>query len=60
MTAITIKKEDFKNINDDICIHIYKEVIQSNVLLDSQKMIELPKENGWKVSGFKKVNSSLF
>lgn len=60
MVTITIKKEDFKNTNDDICIHVYKNDIKSNILLNCQEMVDLPKEKGWKVSGFKKVSSSFF
>jgi hypothetical protein len=55
MTAITIKKEIFQNIKQDVIIHIYSNEIESNVFLDAQKIVDIPRENGWKVSGFEKI-----
>jgi hypothetical protein len=55
MTSITIKKEIFQNIEQDVTIHIYSNEIESNVFLNAQRLVELPKENGWKVSGFDKI-----
>jgi hypothetical protein len=55
MTSITIKKEIFQNIEQDVTIHIYSNEIESNVFLNAQRLVELPKDNGWKVSGFDKI-----
>lgn len=60
MIAITIKKEDLKKISNDLNIYIYKNEIESNASLDAQKMVDLTKDNGWRVAGFKKVPLILF
>lgn len=55
LTTITIKKENLKNIKSDINIDLLDNGVQSNVILDAQKLIELPKDNGWRVTGFEKI-----
>tara|TARA_R110000850_G_scaffold269495_1_gene401703 strand:- start:78 stop:263 length:186 start_codon:yes stop_codon:yes gene_type:complete len=59
MISITIKKEDLLNFEGNINICLLENEVESNIVLDAQKLVELPKEKGWKVSKFEKIPSFL-
>ena len=59
MISIRIKKEDLASFKDDIEILLLENEVESNIVLDAQKLVELPKEKGWKVSKFEKIPSFL-
>lgn len=60
MTVIIIKKEDLKNFNKDVEIYINEKDIESNIILDAQKLTEIPKIDGWDAKAFKKIPLVLF
>ena len=52
LVSVSIKKEDFIDLKNDIEIDIFTNHAESNVKLSVKKLVDLPKNKGWNVRGY--------